>query len=96
MLIINMYSTSHVRRCRFNPILKVALTALLADRTVNSIWKGWLNVVVWLISSTMGGYLNIIFPLLLLQIVKLACTLDFDLNCIVSASRLDTHSGSEI
>ena len=48
-------------------------------------------MVVWLISSTVGGYLNIIFPLLLLQIVKLTCTLDFD----VSASRLDTHSGSE-
>ena len=53
-------------------------------------------MVVWLISSTVGGYLNIIFPLLLLQIVKLICTLDFDLNCIVSALRLDTQSGSEI
>ena len=52
-------------------------------------------MVVWLISSTVGGYLNIIFPLLLLQIVKLTCTLDFDLNCIVSTSRLDTQSGSE-
>ena len=49
-------------------------------------------MVVWLISSTVGGYLNII----LLQIVKLTCTLDFDLNCIVSALRLDTQSGSEI
>ena len=54
----------------------------------------WFNVVVWLISSTVGGYLNIIFPLLLSQIVKLICTLDFDLNCIVSASRLDTQSAS--
>ena len=26
--------------------------------------------------------MNIIFPLLLLQIVKLTCTLDFDLKCI--------------
>ena len=52
-------------------------------------------MVVWLISSTVGGYLNIIFPLLLLQIVKLTCTLDFDLNRIVSASRLDTQPGSE-
>ena len=51
-------------------------------------------MVVWF-SSTVGGYLNI-FPLFLLQIVKLTCTLDFDLNCIVSASRLDTQSGSEI
>ena len=96
MLNINLYRTSHVRRCRFNPILKVALTVTLAGRTVNSIWKGWFNVAVWLISSTVGGYLNIIFPLLLLQIVKLSCTLDFDLNCIVSALRLDTQSGSEI
>ena len=70
--------------------------SLLAGRTVNYIVKGWFNVVVWLISSTVGGNLNIIFPLLLLQIVKLTCTLDFDLNCIVSASRLDTQSGSEI
>ena len=53
-------------------------------------------MVVWLISSTVGGYLNIIFPLLLLQIVKLICTLDFDLNCIASAPRLETKSGSEI
>ena len=53
-------------------------------------------MVVWLISSTVGGYLNIIFPFLLLQIVQLTCTLDFDLNCIVSASRLDTQPGSEI
>ena len=48
-------------------------------------------MVVWLISSTVGGYLNKIFPLLLLQIVNLTCTRDFDLNCIVSASRLDTQ-----
>ena len=37
---------------------------------------------------------NISTPLI--KIVKLTCTLDFDLNCIVSASRLDTQSGSEI
>ena len=91
MLNINVYSTPHVRRCRFNPILKVALTVTLSWQ---DIWKGWFNVVVWLISSTVGGYLNIIFPLLL-QIVKLTCSLDFDLNCIVSASRLDTQPGSE-
>ena len=42
MLNINLHSTPHGRRCRFNPILKVALTG----RTVNSIWKGWFNVVV--------------------------------------------------
>ena len=53
-------------------------------------------MVVWLISSTVGGYLNIIFPLLLLHIVKLSCTLDYDLDCIVSALRLDNRSGSEI
>ena len=82
MLNINVYSTLHVRRCRFNPILKVALTVTLSWQ---DILKGWFNV---------GGYLNIIFPLLL-QIVKLTCSLDFDLNCIVSASRLDTQPGSE-
>ena len=53
-------------------------------------------MVEWLFSLTVVGYLNMIFPLLLLQIVELTCTLDFDLNCMVSASSLDTQSGSEI
>ena len=96
MLNINLYSTPHVRRCRFNPILKVALTVTLCWQDSKFYLERLVNVVVWLISSTVGGYLNIIFPLLLLQIVKLTCTLDFDLNCVVSASRLDTQSGSEI
>ena len=30
MLNINLYSTPHVRRCRFNPILKVALAVTLS------------------------------------------------------------------
>ena len=30
MLNINVYSTPHVRRCRFNPILKVALIVTLS------------------------------------------------------------------
>ena len=30
MLNINVYSIPHVRRCRFNPILKVALTVSLS------------------------------------------------------------------
>ena len=96
MLNINLYSTPHVRRWRFNPILEVALTVTLSWQDSKFYLEGWFNVVVWLISSNVGGYLNIIFQLLLLQIVKLTCTLDFDLNCIVSASRLDTQSGSEI
>ena len=96
MLNINLYSTPHVRRCRFNPTLKVALTVTLSWQDSKFYLESWFNVVVWLISSTVGGYLNIIFPLLLLQIVKLTCTLDFGLNCIVRASRLDTQSGSEI
>ena len=83
----NVKRAPHVRRCRFNPILKVALTITLSWQDSKFYWKSWVNVVVWLISSTVGGYLNIMFPLLLLQIVKLTCTLDFDLNCIVSASR---------
>ena len=78
------------------PILKVALTVTLSWQDSKFHWKSWVNVVVWLYVSTVGGYLNIMFPLLLLQIVKLTCTLDFDLNCIVSATRLDTQSGSKI
>ena len=33
MLNINLYSTPHVRRCRFNPILKVALTVTVSVTT---------------------------------------------------------------
>ena len=96
MLKINSYSTPHVRRCRFNPILKVTLTVTLSWQDS----KFYLEMVLCggLVNFFNRGWIfeNIIFPLLLLQIVKLTCTLDFELNCIVSASRLDTQSGSEI
>ena len=87
MLNINTYSTPLVRRCRFNPILRVALTVTLS----------WQDSKFYLERVLCGGLVNFfnrgwifentIFPLLLLQIVKLTCTLDFDLNYVVSASR---------
>ena len=96
MLNINLYSTPYVRRCRFNPILKVALTVTLSWQDS----KFYLERLVYcdgLVNFFNRGWIfehNISTPLI--KIVKLTCTLDFDLNCIVSASRLDTQSGSEI